>query len=71
MMAIPQTHCAICRDCDWKAVWRGSDVIMFPRLHCPRCGGALDLGLARGADRWNPVYRLNYVRAVASPGRES
>lgn len=65
-MPIMQTHCVRCSQCDWKAVWRGGDVVMLPRHTCPVCGGDIKSSVAMPLDRLNPVYRLNYFRLFSS-----
>lgn len=68
-MAWMQTHGVACRRCDWKAVWRGGDVVMLPRRDCPHCGGELAPFPMGVAERLNPVYRLNYLRLLAAAPR--
>lgn len=68
-MPIVQTHKMCCSQCDWAAVWRGGDVIFFPRQDCPRCGAALRLSMAGPLDRINPLLRLNYARLLVERGQ--
>lgn len=65
-MPVMQTHSAACKRCHWKAVWRGSDVVLLPACHCPACGGDLEPANLSAADYLNPIYRLNYLRLLAS-----
>lgn len=68
-MPIMQTHKIVCSQCDWAAVWRGGDVVLFPRHDCPKCGAALKLSAPGPLDRLNPILRVNYARLFSVTGQ--